>query len=198
MGRRAEIIDVLAFLEKIVLENTDHYREDFRKDTAVLTDAARNEPPGTAFFWMSRVSGTWCEPERETFIKDSIAYKIWTYYEGSEAAERIRACRIELYGMKGDTVLGIVTPLDYKTHIQRVIRGAVPYSHIRIGYADGHTQLVGVGQDSWHRECDRHGEITEYSFVPADERALNLAIAAERAALSRKPERRSKPRSPVR
>ncbi len=198
MGRRAENIDVLAFLEKIVLENTDHYREDFQMDTTVLTNAARNEPPGTAFFWMSRENGTWCEPERETFIKDSIAYKIWTYYEGSEAADRIRAYRIELHGMKGDTVLGSVTPLDYKTHIQRVIRSAVPYSHIRIGYADGHTQLVDAGQDSWHRECDRHGEITEYSFVPADERALNLAIAAERTALARKPERRSKPRSPAR
>lgn len=195
MGCRAEIIDVLAFLEKIVLENTDHYREDFQMDTTVLTNAARNEPPGTAFFWMSRENGTWCEPERETFIKDSIAYKIWTYYEGSEAADRIRAYRIELHGMKGDTVLGSVTPLDYKAHIQRVIRSAVPYSHIRIGYADGHTQLVDAGQDSWHRECDRHGEITEYSFVPADERALNLAIAAERTALARKPERRSKPRS---
>lgn len=198
MGRRAEVIDVLACLEKIVLENTDHYREDFQMDITVLTHAARNEPPGTAFFWMSRESGTWCEPERETFIKDSIAYKIWTYYEGSEAADRIRAYRIELHGMKGDTVLGIVTPLDYKTHIQRVIRSAVPYSHIRIGYADGHTQLVDTGQDRWHRECDRHGEITEYSFVPADERALNLAIAAERTALARKPERRSKPRSPAR
>ena len=198
MGRRAEVIDVLACLEKIVLENTDHYREDFQMDITVLTNAARNEPPGTAFFWMSRESGTWCEPERETFIKDSIAYKIWTYYEGSEAADRIRAYRIELHGMKGDTVLGSVTPLDYKTHIQRVIRSAVPYSHIRIGYSDGHTQLVDAGQDSWHRECDRHGEITEYSFVPADERALNLAIAAERTALARKPERRSKPKSPVR
>ena len=189
---------MLACLEKIVLENTDHYREDFQMDITVLTNAARNEPPGTAFFWMSRESGTWCEPERETFIKDSIAYKIWTYYEGSEAADRIRAYRIELHGMKGDTVLGSVTPLDYKTHIQRVIRSAVPYSHIRIGYSDGHTQLVDAGQDSWHRECDRHGEITEYSFVPADERALNLTIAAERTALARKPELRSKPRSPAR
>ena len=198
MGRRAEVIDVLAFLEKIVLENTDYYREDFQMDVTVLTDAARNEPPGTAFFWMSRESGTWCEPERETFIKDSIAYKIWTYYEGSEAADRIRAYRIELRGMKGETVLGSVTPLDYKIHVQRVIRSAIPYTHIRIVYADGYIQLVDAGQDCWHRECDQHGEITEYSFVPTDERALNLAIAAERTALARKPQRRSNPRSPVR
>lgn len=198
MGRRGKVIDVLAFLEKVVEENTAYYREDFQTDITVLTDAAKNEPPGAAFFWMSRESGTWCEPERETFIKESIAYKVWTYYEGSEAVDRIRAYRIELHGMKGNTVLGSVMPLDYKTHIQRVIRSAVPYSHIQIVYADGHVQLVEAAQERWHNESDRHGEITEYSFVPADERALNLAIAAERTALARKPEQSSKPRNPVR
>lgn len=145
---------------------------------------------------MSRESGTWCEPEREVFIRGSIAYNIWTYY--ADSPKQIRALRVDIAGIEGNTVWGTVTPLEYKTHVQRVIRSSVPCRGIHLKYTDGHEQNVEAGEKQWQNKSSVHGEITEYSFIPQDERALKIAIAAERRLQNRRSSSPGKAKRPVR
>lgn len=187
---------MIAALEAVLDENTRFYRDDFEKDVEKLIRAAGSTEQETTFYWMSRESGTWCEPERELFIRDSFAYKIWTFY--ADMPERIRAFRVDLRGMDEDGVRGIITPLDYSAHVRRVIRTAVPYWGMTLRYADGFTQSVEASDKHWHSETDVHGEIVEYAFAPKDERALQLAISAERAIQNQIRKAPQRAREPVR
>ena len=64
--------DILNFLEKIVQRNTIAYKEDFDVDKEILWNSAQESSlENRSFLWMSRPCGTWCVPERETYLQDS-------------------------------------------------------------------------------------------------------------------------------
>ena len=87
-----ESIDILAFLEQVMLENTRSYQSDFQYDIARLRDAAlESDPERRTFYWMSRPAGTWLVTERDAFLRGSNGYTIWTHYAGEPKG--IRAYR---------------------------------------------------------------------------------------------------------
>ena len=76
-----ENIDILAFLEKVMLKNTHSYQSDFQYDIARLRDAAlESDPERRTFYWMSRPAGTWLVTERDAFLRGSNGHTIWTHY----------------------------------------------------------------------------------------------------------------------
>ena len=57
--------DILAFLGRVVQENTHAYRSDCVYDAATLTKAIwETNMEARVFYWMSRPAGTWCVKER--------------------------------------------------------------------------------------------------------------------------------------
>ena len=134
-------IDVLAFLARVVEENTLRYRSDFQYDVKMLTRAAQEpDMKDREFYWMSRPNGTWCVKEREVFLRGSGAHSIWTFY--ANQPEDIRAYRVTITGMNGNKVMGRIVPLDYKTQVRRVQELAIPATAITLQYESGHTVTV--------------------------------------------------------
>ncbi len=63
-------IDIIAFLQEIMLANTQNYQADFQYDIESLqAAAAQDEAEMRSMLWMSRPSGTWCFKEREVFLQ---------------------------------------------------------------------------------------------------------------------------------
>ena len=107
-----ENIDILAFLEKVMLKNTHSYQSDFQYDIARLRDAAlESDPERRTFYWMSRPAGTWLVTERDAFLRGSNGYTIWTHYAGEPKG--IRAYRVAVTGGSRERPLGTVRKLNY-------------------------------------------------------------------------------------
>ena len=112
--------DILNFLEKIVQRNTLAYKEDFDVDKEILWNSAQESSlEHRSFLWMSRPCGTWCVPERETYLQDSRAYKTWTFY--ADQPNGIKAYRVVVDGVRDGKLAGKVIHLDYAKQVQRVV-----------------------------------------------------------------------------
>ena len=122
--------DILNFLEKIVQRNTLAYKEDFDVDKEILWNSAQESSlEHRSFLWMSRPCGTWCVPERETYLQDSRAYKTWTFY--ADQPNGIKAYRVVVDGVRDGKLAGRVIPIDYAKQVQRVIKSALPVAIIQ-------------------------------------------------------------------
>ena len=99
--------DILNFLEKIVQRNTIAYKEDFDVDKEIFWNSAQESSlEHRSFLWMSRPCGTWCVPERETYLQDSRAYKTWTFY--ADQPNGIKAYRVVVDGVRDGKLVGKV------------------------------------------------------------------------------------------
>ena len=97
--------DILNFLEKIVQRNTIAYKEDFDVDKEIFWNSAQESSlEHRSFLWMSRPCGTWCVPERETYLQDSRAYKTWTFY--ADQPNGIKAYRVVVDGVRDGKLAG--------------------------------------------------------------------------------------------
>ena len=120
-----ESIDILAFLEQVMLENTRSYQSDFQYDIARLRDAAlESDPERRTVYWMSRPAGTWLVTERDAFLRGSNGYTIWTHYAGEPKG--IRAYRVAVTGGSRERPLGTVRKLNYAQQVKRVEARALP------------------------------------------------------------------------
>lgn len=173
-------IDVLAFLARVVEENTLRYRSDFQYDVKMLTRAAQEpDMKDREFYWMSRPNGTWCVKEREVFLRGSGAHSIWTFY--ANQPEDIRAYRVTITGMNGNKVMGRIVPLDYKTQVRRVQELAIPATAITLQYESGHTVTVPYDGQQTTLPTTRpgHGGIRTASYEPESEAELARIIMVE-------------------
>ena len=173
-------IDVLAFLARVVEENTLRYRSDFQYDVKMLTRAAQEpDMKDREFYWMSRPNGTWCVKEREVFLRGSGAHSIWTFY--ANQPEDIRAYRVTITGMNGNKVMGRIVPLDYKTQVRRVQELAIPATAITLQYESGHTVTVPYDGQQTTLPTTRpgHGGIRTASYEPESEAELSRIIMVE-------------------
>ena len=122
--------DILNFLEKIVQRNTLAYKEDFDVDKEILWNSAQESSlEHRSFLWMSRPCGTWCVPERETYLQDSRAYKTWTFY--ADQPNGIKAYRVVVDGVRDGKLVGKVVPIDYAKQVQRVVKSALPIAKVQ-------------------------------------------------------------------
>lgn len=173
--------DILAFLGRVVQENTEHYRSDFVYDTATLTKAIW-EPriEDRIFYWMSRPAGTWCLKEREVFLRGTSAHSIWTHY--AETPERIRAYCVTVTGQENGHITGEIIPLDYPAQVRRVQAHALPTARIIIQYESGHTVTMPFPEHTRTIPTilPEHGGISRVYYEPDSEEELARIILEER------------------
>ncbi len=170
--------DVLAYLEKVLRENTHHYREDFDFDRERLKKAAAL--PNIAdrtFYWMSRDCGTWCFRERDVLFCGSDQNIAWLYHEGEKG---ILTFRVLLTGFdeSGEKLTGEIQPFPYAEQVQRLKRTAVRNWQTVGVYADG--TPFSAPLDKYDRsEMRRHGGIKEARYEPDDKGDLSDLIMWE-------------------
>lgn len=110
--KKERSIDILAFLEQVLLKNTRSYQSDFQYDIARLRDAAlESDPERRTVYWMSRPAGTWLVTERDAFLRGSNGHTIWTHYAGEPKG--IKAYRVAVTGGSRERPLGTVRKLNY-------------------------------------------------------------------------------------
>lgn len=181
MSRKGNDIDLLRLLRAVMEQNTVSYRDDFELDEALLrAAAASSELTARTFCWMSRPHGTWCEREREVYLRGTAEHNIWTHYEN--AAHGIKAFRITVTGECGGVLYGRAHTLDYPAHVQRVKQTALPIVRVSGAYADGalFSVLYDALNSPQHREaCRRHGGIARIEYHPESEWELRELLRRE-------------------
>ena len=187
-------IDILAFLEKVVLRNTKSFQEDFQIDKKILAKALlAQELEERIFLWMSRPCGTWCFKECSVLIRDSTEHSTWTHYEGE--AEQIVAYRVTVTGQDNGILKGDVSSIDYKRQVLRVKENALPAETITLSFESGQTvtfQYEEV-QNRFGRIKDQYGRILKIKYAPKDKQAFEALLSAERRQPKRPPRKKSAP-----
>ena len=169
--------DILNFLEKIVQRNTLAYKEDFDVDKEILWNSAQESSlEHRSFLWMSRPCGTWCVPERETYLQDSRAYKTWTFY--ADQPNGIKAYRVVVDGVRDGKLAGKIIPLDYAKQVQRVIKSALPI--VKIQYRDKDDSFCENSYHAFMNSSMPYDEaIHDIRYVPESEAELQHILMLE-------------------
>lgn len=193
MSHKENDIDLLRFLRAVMEKNTVAHRDDFELDEALLRAAATSsELTARTFCWMSRPHGTWCEREREVFLRGTAEHNIWTHYEN--AASGIKAFRITVTGERGGVLYGRVHTLDYPSHVRRVKQTALPIVRVTGAYVDG--ALFSTAYETMRTPQNRdairrHGGIAWIEYHPENEWELRELLCHEHSLRpTRPPERR--------
>ena len=169
--------DILKFLEKVVQRNTIAYAEDFDVDKEVLLNSAEESSlEHRSFLWMSRPYGTWCVPERETFLRDSRAYKTWTFY--ADQPNGIKAYRIVVDGVRDGKLAGKIVPVNYARQVQRVVKSALPIAKVQ--YRDRDDYFCESSYETFIHDVSRTEEkIHDIRYVPKSEAELQSLLMLE-------------------
>ena len=169
--------DILAFLEKVVQRNTIAYAEDFDADKEILWNSAQESSlEHRSFLWMSRPCGTWCLPEREVFLRDSRAYKTWTFY--ADQPKGIKAYRVVVDGIRDGRLAGKIVPVNYTKQVQRVVKSALPIAKVQ--YRDRDDYFCESSYSTFVHNV-RHTEenIHDIRYVPENEAELQSLLMLE-------------------
>ena len=111
--KKFESVDVLAALQSIMEQNTGFYQDDLKIDRDTLTEAAEGrDPNGKTFLWLSRPSGTQCNPERLVLMGGTASHNTWRHFAEQTPSDRILAYAVELSGVEGGKVRGDLYELD--------------------------------------------------------------------------------------
>lgn len=169
--------DILNFLEKIVQRNTLAYKEDFDVDKEILWNSAQESSlEHRSFLWMSRPCGTWCVPERETYLQDSCAYKTWTFY--ADQPNGIKAYRVVVDGVRDGKLAGKVIHLDYAKQVQRVVKSALPIAKVQ--YRDKDEYFCESSHETFiHRVLRLEENTHDIRYVPECEAELQRLLSLE-------------------
>lgn len=172
-------VNVIDFLQKVVDENTKHYKEDFEYDKAYFKKSVgkQHDRCSDSLLWLSRENGTLCVREFEAFIKDSPAHISWKYYAGDDfnVPENVVAYSVKLCEEKNGVVLGDIYELDYKMHVSEMIADAVPGHEVEKYFDDGYHMRAPLKESSYGRFAsliEEHGPIVDSLVVPESEDAL--------------------------
>lgn len=169
--------DILKFLEKVVQRNTIAYAEDFDVDKEILLNSAEESSlEHRSFLWMSRPYGTWCVPERETFLRDSRAYKTWTFY--ADQPNGIKAYRVVVDGVRDGKLAGKIVPVNYARQVQRVLKSALPIAKVQ--YRDRDDYFCESSYETFIHDVSRTEEkIHDIRYVPKSEAELQSLLMLE-------------------
>lgn len=169
--------DILKFLEKIVQRNTIAYKEDFDVDKEILWNSAQESSlEHRSFLWMSRPCGTWCVPERETYLQDSRAYKTWTFY--ADQPNGIKAYRVVVDGVRDGKLAGKIVPVNYAKQVQRVVKSALPIEKVQ--YRDRDDYFCESSYETFIHDVSRTEEkIHDIRYVPKSEAELQSLLMLE-------------------
>lgn len=141
--KKFESVDVLAALQSIMEQNTGFYQDDLKIDRDTLTEAAEGrDPNGKTFLWLSRPSGTQCNPERLVLMGGTASHNTWRHFAEQTPSDRILAYAVELSGVEGGKVRGDLYELDYPQYAAYIQKAADPVESVRVTYPDGQTEKI--------------------------------------------------------
>lgn len=169
--------DILSYLAEVVKQNTPAYAADFDYDAKRLGDSAQEtDMEHRSFLWMSRPCGTWCVPERETYLQDSRAYKTWTFY--ADQPNGIKAYRVVVDGVRDGKLAGKVIHLDYAKQVQRVVKSALPIAKVQ--YRDKDEYFCESSHETFiHRVLRLEENTHDIRYVPECEAELQRLLSLE-------------------
>ncbi len=173
-------IDILSFLEKIMMKTTRLYREDFQFDVSKLTAAVQAQDKGDrSFFWMARPCGTWCLNERHVFIQESFEHSAWMIYE--REAEKVRAFRVTVTGEDQGRPIGNIYPMDYKAQLPRIKRTALHADNVTLTFLNGRSITFPCEEVKGRQKniAAQYGSIEQIHYNVKDEQELEALILAE-------------------
>ena len=191
--RKYENVDIVAALGAAVELNTEHYKSDFKYDIEQFKKAALN-PDGenNRFLWLSRPSGTYCQTERDTYIKDTSAFNYWngcatilgkdSPFEKVIVSDRVLTFAVEVTGIENGRIKGNLHEVDYRDHIKQLNRAALPLHTVTATYKDGTTvTLPHKEHNAVHsRLYHQHGQLQTYKPHPQNEDALRIVLTQAR------------------
>ena len=183
--RKYENIDIVAALGAVVELNTGHYKSDFKYDIELFKEAARNsDGDNNRLLWISRQSGTHCLQEREVYIKDTSAFHTWNaygkllgspdFYRPVVVEDRIIAYAVNITGIEKGRIKGDLYELDYREHIRKLDKFALPLHTVTVVYKDGTTlTMLNKEHEVQHEKLYRqHGQLQTLKSYTEDAGAL--------------------------
>jgi len=191
--RKYENVDIVAALGAVMELNTAHYKSDFQYDIDMFKRAALH-PDGenNRFLWLSRPSGTYCQRERDAYIKDTAAFNYWngcatilgkdTPFDKVIVNDRVMAFAVEVKGIENGRIKGNLHELDYGDHIRHLNRAALPLHTVTATYKDGTTvTLPKKEHDAVHLQLHhRHGQLQTLIPNPENADALRIVLKVAR------------------
>jgi len=176
-----ENIDILSFLENIMLNNTTLYQEDFQFDVSRLTAAAQAPKlEGRSFYWMSRSCGTWCLNERNIFIRETFEHSAWTIYK--DGADKVKAFRVMVTGEDQGRPTGNVYPINYKAQVPRIMKNAIHAENVTLTFLSGQSITLPCDEAKSRQKnlAAQYGSIEKFRYNVKDENELEALIHTER------------------
>jgi len=191
--RKFENVDVIAALGAVVELNTEHYKGDFKYDIEMFKEATRN-PDGenNRFLWLSRPSGTYCQLERDTYIKDTAAFNYWngcatilgkdTPHDRVIVNDRVMTFAVEVTGVKNGRVMGNLHEINYADHVRQLSRAALTLHTVTATYKDGTAvTLLHKEHNAVHSQLHhKHGQLQTLTPHPQNADALRDVLAQAR------------------
>lgn len=174
---RYKNIDIIKTLEIIAAGNTHYYLSDFESDKKILLENINKKHPET-MLWMSRDCGTWCFPEKNVFMKNSVAYLTWTYYKNFH--EKILAYAIDSIGIEGGVLIGNLYELDYHTYVQTVEQSAVRANKHKFIFENGESIYPDSEFSKWRYGHPQLGAYQASFPIPNNAMELKHVLTQEK------------------
>ena len=164
-------MDVIKFMEKIVLKHVQHYQSDFDIDKEILRDAAdKQEQQERVFVWLCRTCGTWLLHERDVFIKDTREYNTVRFYI-EQTSEPIVAFIIEVIGACNFRVMGNIYSLNYAAYCTSVKDRALDAAHVMVQYENG-TRFKDANANISGYPDEEYGKLKSLKYYPSSQEEL--------------------------
>jgi hypothetical protein len=142
--------------------------------------------------WLSRPSGTYCQHERDTYIKDTAAFNYWngcatilgkdTPFDKVIVNDRVLTYAVEITGIENGRVKGNLHEIDYPDHVRQLNRVALPLHTVTATYKDGTTVTLPREEHSAQHErlYRQHGKLITLKPHPEDAGALREILTQAR------------------
>lgn len=186
-------IELIPFLERVVDQNTTHYKNDLQYDIIRFGEAVyKLEAEERVFYWMARPCGTQTVRERDAFLVGSDGHTIWTHY--TYEAPKIQAYRIFVTGGTGGEPVGTVRRLDYPKQVRRVMANAIPAVRMELTFLSGEVREIALEDYPKEREWlfREYGMAKRVRYCPRDEDDLRFILTIEQ-----RKQKRGRPRTAI-
>ena len=174
-----ENVDVLAYLNEIMKQNTGFFQSDFEIDKGIFQRAAASPAAeDKTLLWLSRPSGTHCFRERDVFLKDTAPHNTWRFHK-EQTRDRILAYAVELTGIENGKIKGNLYELDYVQHYERVKTKELPADKNILIYEYGRVEQPA---QQWFKGSDhpQYGKFERFEAQPNDPEALRDILQEEK------------------
>jgi hypothetical protein len=187
--RRFMHVDIVDFLGKIAEQTIIHYPNDWNIDKDVLRDAAfAGDFDNKRFVWHVCSFGTHIQPEKDVFVRSSVAFNYMTDYWQNDPD--MFGYVVEVTGKQGQNIIGNVFEVgDYTEYAKHICDTALSQDTVTLTYSNNWGvnagKTISVGRSEYdndrHRLMSESGDVLTVRFCHADENELSALLQAERS-----------------